>query len=57
MEEGKKNFSLRFAYDFRNKCFPIECLLVFNRGCIQHDAMMPESGGGAGRGEVGQYES
>lgn len=56
MEERKKKRNC-FAYDLRNKCFPIERLLVFNRGCIQHDAKMPESGGGAGRGEVGQYES
>lgn len=54
--KNKKN-SLRVAHDLRNKCFPVERLLVFNRGCIQHDAMMPESGGGAGRGEAGQYES
>lgn len=54
---GKRENTLRFAYDFRNKCFPIECLLVFSRGCMQHDAVMPESGAGAGRGEVRQYES
>lgn len=38
-------------------CFPLEHLLVFNRGCIGHDAIMPERGGGAGRGDAGQYES
>lgn len=39
---AKTENSLRVIYDFRNKCFPVEHLLVFNRGCIQHDAMRVE---------------
>lgn len=38
----KQKISLRVAYDLRNKCFPVEHLLVSNRGCMQHDGVRVE---------------
>lgn len=39
---AKTENALRVAYDFRNKCFPVEHLLVFDRAYIQHDTMRVE---------------
>lgn len=42
--EGRTNrqMLLWVTYDLRNKCFPVQRLLVSNRGCMWHDDVRVE---------------